>query len=95
LNFPKFRLSWTSLRVTKPPERNLFFEKNKIMPQAHSATQLLAFQERKLGFITMINDKPLLISVSRSLLFYCTVLSNLMKQCQTKQQPKFKEVRKY
>ena len=34
----------------------------------HSATQILAFQERKLEFIKMFNDKPLLISVDRSLL---------------------------
>ena len=40
----------------------------------HSATQLLAFQEWKLGFIKMFNDKPLLISVPRSLLSCCTVL---------------------
>ena len=42
----------------------------------HSATQLLAFQVWKLGFIKMFNDKPLLISVPRSLLSCCTVLSN-------------------
>ena len=46
----------------------------------HSATQLLAFQERKLGFIKMVNDKPLLISVGRSLLFYCTVVSSIGQQ---------------
>ena len=43
----------------------------------HSATQLLAFQEWKLGFIKMFNDKPLLISVPRSLLSCCTVLDSL------------------
>ena len=40
----------------------------------HSATQLLAFQVWKLGFIKMFNDKPLLISVPRSLLSCCTVI---------------------
>ena len=40
----------------------------------HSATKILAFQEWKLGFIKMFNDQPLLISVTRSLLSYCTVL---------------------
>ena len=41
----------------------------------HSATQILAFQEWKLEFIKMFNDKPLLISVDRSLLSYCTVVA--------------------
>ena len=40
----------------------------------HSDTQLLAFQEWKLGFIKMFKDKPLLISVPRALLSCCTVL---------------------
>jgi hypothetical protein len=40
----------------------------------HSATQILAFQEWKLEFIKMFNDKPLLISAARSLLSYCTVV---------------------
>ena len=39
-----------------------------------SATQILAFQEWKLEFIKMLNNKPLLISAGRSLLSYCTVL---------------------
>ena len=32
------------------------------------------FKEWKVGFIKKFNDKPLLISVGRSLLFYCTVI---------------------
>jgi hypothetical protein len=40
----------------------------------HSATQILAFQEWKLEFIKMFNDKSLLISADRSLLSCCTVL---------------------
>ena len=39
----------------------------------HSATQLLALWEWKLGNLKMFNDKPLLISVPRSLLSCCTV----------------------
>ena len=38
------------------------------------STQLFAFQEWKLEFKKMFNDKPLLISTGRSLLLYCTVL---------------------
>ena len=45
----------------------------------HSVTQILAFQEWKLEFIKMFNDKPLLISVDRSLLSYCTD-----RQCEMK-----------
>ena len=41
----------------------------------HSATQILVFQQWKLGFVKMFNDKPLLISVDRSLLSYCTVIA--------------------
>ena len=44
----------------------------------HSATQILAFQQWKLGFIKMFNDKPLLISVGRSLLSYCTVVGTAL-----------------
>ena len=40
----------------------------------HSATQILALKEWKVGFIKMFNHKPLLFSDDRSLLFYCTVL---------------------
>ena len=37
----------------------------------HSATQILAFQEGKLEFIKMFNNKPLLIFAGRSILSYC------------------------
>ena len=39
----------------------------------HSATQLFAFRERRLGLVKMFNDKPLLISVGRLQLSYCKV----------------------
>jgi hypothetical protein len=40
----------------------------------HSATQIIAFQEWKLEFKKMFNNKPLLISADKSLLSYCTVI---------------------
>jgi hypothetical protein len=44
--------------------------------KVHSATQVLALKEWKVGFIKMFNHKPLLISDNRSLLSYCTVLAS-------------------
>ena len=44
----------------------------------HSATQILALKERKVGFIKMFNHKPLLVSDDRSLLSCCTVLVYLL-----------------
>ena len=40
----------------------------------HSATQILALKEWKVGFIKTFHNKPLLVSDDRSLLSYCTVL---------------------
>ena len=40
----------------------------------HSATQILAFKEWKLGFINMFNGELFLISAARSLLSCCTVV---------------------
>jgi hypothetical protein len=42
----------------------------------HSASQILALKEWKVGFIKMFNHKPLLVSDNRSLLSYCTVIGD-------------------
>ena len=44
----------------------------------HSATQILASKEWKVGFIKMFNHKPLLVSDDRSLLSCCTVLCTIL-----------------
>jgi hypothetical protein len=42
----------------------------------YSATKILALKEWKVGFIKMFNHKPLLVSDNRSLLSYCTVITD-------------------
>jgi hypothetical protein len=46
----------------------------------HSATQILAFQEWKLEFIKIFNNKLLFISKEGSLLSCCTVLVQLLQK---------------
>jgi hypothetical protein len=48
----------------------------------HSATQILALKEWKVGSIKMFNHKPLLVSDDRSLLSCCTVSGQPQRQDQ-------------
>jgi hypothetical protein len=45
----------------------------------HSATQILALKEWKVGFIKMFNHKPLLVSDDRSLLSCCYAMVQEIK----------------
>ena len=53
----------------------------------HSATQILALKEWKVGFIKMFNHKPLLVLVDRSLLSYFTVIIQESRKCGTNKEP--------